>query len=72
MEKEIEFASKIVDLKLALDRCCEGEGKKLGLFLTTHQILFIINKNDQVSPKEIMEKTGLIKSNLAIITKKMH
>ena len=71
MDKNIEIASKIVDLKILLDRCCEGRNKEFGLFLTTYQILFLVSKNDHIAPKFIMEKLGIAKSNLAIATRSL-
>mgnify|MGYP001059848204 FL=1 len=65
------FANSIVWLKLLTDRICEGKNKKNGLFLVSYQVLFVLNENERVSPKELVLSLGLAKSNLAIIAKKM-
>ena len=65
------FTNSIVWLKLLTDRICEGKNKKNGLFLVSYQVLFVLNENERVSPKELVLSLGLAKSNLAIIAKKM-
>ena len=65
------FANSIVWLKLLTDRICEGKNKKNGLFSVSYQVLFVLNENERVSPKELVLSLGLAKSNLAIIAKKM-
>ena len=68
---DYSFAESVISLKLLADRLCEGKNKRNGLFLVDFQILFILSKYDQVSPKTLTEDLGIAKSNLAIIAKRM-
>ena len=65
------FAKKLIELKLLAERLIEGRNKQNGLFTISHQVLFVLSAKDSVCPKEIIEKLGIAKSNLAIVAKKL-
>ncbi|MBQ8425756.1 MAG: transcriptional regulator [Clostridia bacterium] len=66
------FSKNIIELKLIADRMAEGKGCENGiLFTNMHQILFILNRKEIVTPKEIIAELNIAKSNLAILAKKM-
>ncbi len=61
-----QFAETILELKLLADRMAEGVGENAGLFSVKYQILFLVSKNRGCSPKELIERLNLAKSNLAL------
>lgn len=65
------FSKSIIELKLIADRMAEGKVDEPGIFSNMHQILYIVNKKESVSPKEIILELNIAKSNLAILAKKM-
>ena len=65
------FSRNIVELKLISDRIAEGKGEKAGIFSNTYQILYILNRKEMVTPKELIAELNMAKSNLAILAKKM-
>ena len=65
------FSRYIVELKLISDRIAEGKGEKAGIFSNTYQILYILNRKEKVTPKELIAELNMAKSNLAILAKKM-
>lgn len=65
------FSRNIVELKLITDRIAEGKGDDAGIFSNAFQILFLLDKRDNVTPKEIINELNIAKSNLAILAKKM-
>lgn len=66
------FSKNIIELKLISDRMAEGKDCDSGiLFTNMHQILFILNRKDTVTPKEIIAELNIAKSNLAILARKM-
>ena len=65
------FSRNIVELKLISDRIAEGKGDKAGIFSNTYQILYILDRKDKVTPKELIAELNMAKSNLAILAKKM-
>ena len=65
------FSRNIVELKLISDRIAEGKGEKAGIFSNTYQILYILNRKEKVTPKELIAELNMAKSNLAILAKKM-
>lgn len=65
------FSKNIIELKLIADRMAEGKGDEPGIFSNMHQILYIVNRKEFVSPKEIISELNIAKSNLAILAKKM-
>lgn len=54
---------KIMELYLLTETICQGSQKA--------KILYIIDKNKLVSPKVLISKLGIVKSNLANICKQM-
>ena len=65
------FSRNIVELKLVSDRIAEGKGEKAGIFSNTYQILYILDRKEKVTPKELIAELNIAKSNLAILAKKM-
>ena len=65
------FSRNIVELKLISDRIAEGKGEKAGIFSNTYQILYILDRKERVTPKELIAELNMAKSNLAILAKKM-
>ena len=65
------FSRSIVELKLISDRIAEGKGEKASIFSNTYQILYILNRKETVTPKELIAELNIAKSNLAILAKKM-
>lgn len=65
------FSRNIVELKLISDRIAEGKGEKAGIFSNTYQILYILDRKEKVTPKELISELNMAKSNLAILAKKM-
>lgn len=65
------FSRNIVELKLISDRIAEGKGEKAGIFSNTYQILYILDRKEKVTPKELIAELNIAKSNLAILAKKM-
>lgn len=65
------FAESIVALKILTDRMCEGQNKTNGLFLASHQMLFVLYKEGTLSPSVLKTRLGLAKSNLAILAKQL-
>lgn len=65
------FSKNIIELKLISDRIAEGKGEKAGIFSNTYQILYILTRKEQVTPKELIAELNIAKSNLAILAKKM-
>lgn len=65
------FSRNIVELKLISDRIAEGKGEKAGIFSNTYQILYILDRKEKVTPKELIVELNMAKSNLAILAKKM-
>ena len=65
------FSTSIIELKLITDRIAEGIGEDAGIFTNMHQILYILSRNDVVTPREIISEMNIAKSNLAILAKKM-
>lgn len=65
------FSRNIVELKLIADRMAEGKIDEPGIFSNMHQILYVVNRKESVSPKEIISELNIAKSNLAILAKKM-
>lgn len=65
------FSRNIVELKLISDRIAEGKGEKAGIFSNTYQILYILDRKEKVTPKELIAELNMAKSNLAILAKKM-
>lgn len=70
LEKNL-FSRNIVELKLISDRIAEGKGESAGIFSNTYQILYILNRKERVTPKELIVELNMAKSNLAILAKKM-
>ncbi len=65
------FSKSIVEIKLIADRIAEGKGEEAGIFSNMHQILYILDKKDTVTPRELIMELNIAKSNLAILAKKM-
>lgn len=65
------FSRNIVELKLISDRIAEGKGENSGIFSNTYQILYILDRKEKVTPKELIAELNMAKSNLAILAKKM-
>ena len=65
------FSRNIVELKLISDRIAEGKGENAGIFSNTYQILYILDRKERVTPKELIAELNMAKSNLAILAKKM-
>lgn len=65
------FSRGIVELKLISDRIAEGKGENTSIFSNTYQILYILNRKETVTPKELIAELNIAKSNLAILAKKM-
>lgn len=65
------FSRNIVELKLISDRIAEGKGEGAGIFSNTYQILYILDRKEKVTPKELIAELNIAKSNLAILAKKM-
>ena len=65
------FSRNIVELKLITDRIAEGKGDDAGIFSNTFQVLYLLDKRDNVTPKELINELNIAKSNLAILAKKM-
>ncbi len=65
------FSRNIVELKLISDRIAEGKGENAGIFSNTYQILYILDRKEKVTPKELIAELNIAKSNLAILAKKM-
>ena len=65
------FSRNIVELKLISDRIAEGKGESAGIFSNTYQILYILDRKETVTPKELIAELNIAKSNLAILAKKM-
>lgn len=65
------FSRSIVELKLISDRIAEGKGEQASIFSNTYQILYILNRKETVTPKELIAELNIAKSNLAILAKKM-
>ncbi len=65
------FSRNIIELKLISDRIAEGKGEKAGIFSNTYQILYILDRKEKVTPKELIAELNMAKSNLAILAKKM-
>lgn len=65
------FSKSIVEIKLIADRIAEGKGEEAGIFSNMHQILYILNKQETVTPRELIMELNIAKSNLAILAKKM-
>lgn len=65
------FSKSIVEIKLIADRIAEGKGEDAGIFSNMHQILYILDRKDTVTPRELIQELNIAKSNLAILAKKM-
>ncbi len=65
------FSKSVVELKLIADRIAEGKGEEAGIFSNMHQILYILDKKETVTPRELIMELNIAKSNLAILAKKM-
>ena len=65
------LSKNIIELKIITDRLAEGETSGTSIFTNMHQVLFILNRKDTVSPREIISELNIAKSNLAILAKKM-
>ncbi len=65
------FSKNIIELKLISDRLAEGKGENSQIFSNMYQILYIIEKKEIVTPKELMAELNIAKSNLAILARKM-
>lgn len=65
------FSKNIVEIKLIADRIAEGKGEDSGIFSNMHQILYILDKKETVTPRELIMELNIAKSNLAILAKKM-
>lgn len=65
------FSKNIIELKLISDRIAEGKGSEAGIFSNTYQILYILSRKENVTPKEIIAELNIAKSNLAILAKKL-
>ncbi|MBQ8451948.1 MAG: winged helix-turn-helix transcriptional regulator [Clostridia bacterium] len=65
------FSKNIIELKLISDRIAEGKGELAGIFSNTYQILYLLEKKETVTPKELIAELNVAKSNLAILAKKM-
>lgn len=65
------FSKSIVEIKLIADRIAEGKGEEAGIFSNMHQILYILDRKETVTPKELIMELNIAKSNLAILAKKM-
>lgn len=63
---DYQFSESIIELKLLADRLAEGIGRNAGIFQVKHQILFVISRNKQTAPKELIERLNIAKSNLAL------
>lgn len=65
------FSKNIIELKLISDRIAEGKGDESGIFSNMFQVLYLLDKRDIVTPKELIAELNIAKSNLAILAKKM-
>lgn len=65
------FSKSIVEIKLIADRIAEGKGEEAGIFSNMHQILYILERKETVTPRELIQELNIAKSNLAILAKKM-
>ena len=65
------FSKSIVEIKLIADRIAEGKGDDAGIFSNMHQILYILDRKETVTPRELIQELNIAKSNLAILAKKM-
>ena len=65
------FSKNIIELKLISDRLAEGKGENSQIFSNMYQILYIIEKKEIVTQKELMAELNIAKSNLAILARKM-
>jgi hypothetical protein len=57
------FSRNIVELKLISDRIAEGKGEKAGIFSNTYQILYILDRKEKVTPKELIAELNSIPQN---------
>ena len=57
--------------KLISDRIAEGKGEDSGIFSNMFQVLYLLDKREIVTPKELISELNIAKSNLAILAKKM-
>ena len=64
------FSKNIIELKLITDRIADGKGEEAGLFSNTYQILYLLERKEVVTPKDIIAELNIAKSNLAILAKK--
>ncbi len=65
------FSKNIIELKLISDRIAEGKGEEAAIFSNMYQVLYILDKREIVTPKELIAELNIAKSNLAILAKKM-
>ena len=65
------FTSKLIELKLLIDRIVEGKGAFAGPFTVKYQVLFLISSKGRVSPSELMANLNMAKSNIALLAKSM-
>lgn len=70
----MDFTDRLIELRILLCSLCDGfsyEDLSKDMVLSTKtKILFCLNQND-LSPKELITKIGIAKSNLANIIKVM-
>ena len=59
------FSRSIVELKLISDRIAEGKGEKAGIFSNTYQILYILDRKERVTPKELIAELNMAKKMIS-------
>lgn len=60
------FSDAVIDLKILADRLAEGVGKNAGIFSLKYQILYLVGRENIISPRELIYRLGIAKSNLAL------
>lgn len=60
------FSDAVIELKILADRLAEGIGKSAGVFSIKYQILHLVGRQNVNSPRELIDRLGIAKSNLAL------
>ena len=70
-----DLASNLVDVRILLENFCDGFdsscNSKNNVLTTKVKILQILKRDSKQSPKQLINKLGLAKSNLAILAKNL-
>lgn len=59
------FVHDIIDVKICADRLIEGLGDGRRMFTVEDQMLYVIVKEGPISPRDIVNKLNIVKTNLA-------